>query len=68
MASQGKGFLTHGNSEKALFTEKNRWSDRPRIVYFGRVFGASPSSRIQEEGPTDGNGSWKSSDTTDRHA
>src|SRR6478752_1615569 len=32
------------------------------------VFGASPNRRIQEEGPTDGNGSWKSSDTTDRHA
>src|SRR5262249_61667655 len=32
------------------------------------VFGVSPNWRIQEEGPTDGNGSWKSSDTTDRHA
>src|SRR5262249_9111809 len=34
----------------------------------GHVFGVSPNRRIQEEGPTDGNGSWKSSDTTDRHA
>jgi DNA-binding protein HU-beta len=51
MASQGKGSLTHGNCEKALFTEKNRWSDCPRIVYSGGAFGASPSSRIQEEVP-----------------
>src|SRR5450759_499211 len=49
-----------GNYEKALFTDKNRWSECPRIVYAGSVFGASPNLRIQEEGPTDGNGSWKS--------
>src|SRR5882757_8080786 len=51
------------NCEKALFTAKNRWSDRPRIVYRGMVFGASPSSRIHEEGPTDGYSSWKSPTT-----
>src|SRR5476649_529945 len=65
--SQGQSHPATRNSEKALFTDRIGGQTAPESSMRARCLALRQTGGFIEEGPTDGYGSWKSSDTGNGH-
>jgi hypothetical protein len=68
MASQGKRFSLTEIAKKPYLPRRIDGQSAPESSIRAWCLALRQTGGFNEEGPTDGNGSWKSSDTTDRHA